>query len=94
MRRKIGKTPVFIGLAAIEAYRFYTGKGIFNSVRFKRQHDAVAAYIDAHYPRAFYSGICKTESGWSCIVTTPSGRLVLHLTETSDGTFVFWEKRI
>ena len=94
MRRKIGRAPILVGIAALEAYRFCMGKGVFNSLRFKRQHQAVAAYVDAHYPDAFYSGICRTDTGWSCIVTAPSGRRVLYLTETDDGTFVFWEKKI
>lgn len=94
MAKRNQKLPLLVGFVAIAAYRLYKGRGIFNRVRFKSQHDAISAYLDAHYPKAFYSGITETENGWSCIVTEPGGRHVLHLTKTSDGTFVFWEKKI
>ena len=39
-------------LAAAGIYGAVTGKGIFNKVRFKNQHDAIARYVNSHYPNA------------------------------------------
>ena len=92
MSKKNGKLPVLLGIAVWEAYRFYKGKGIFNKIRYKEQHDAVINYMETHYPNAFYSDIIEAENGWSCIITDGARRIVLYMTKTEDGTFVFWEK--
>lgn len=78
----------------LEAYRFYKGKGIFNKVRYKKQHEAVSSYIDAHYPDAFYSDITETGTGWSCIVHSKNTKIMLYMSKASDGRYVFWEKTI
>lgn len=92
MEKKCGKLPVLIGFAAFEAYRFYKGRGVFNRLRFKAQHEAVSSYIEAHYPGSHYSEITETDGGWSCVVTAPEGKIVLYMTKTPDNVFVFWEK--
>ena len=92
MSKKGSKLPLLIGLAAVGAYRFYKGKGMFNKVRFHEQHNAVSDYLDGHYPNAFYSDIVPTDDGWSCIVNNRGRRFVLYLTKSDDGVYVFWEK--
>lgn len=94
MNKKNSKLPVFVALTAWEAYRFYKGRGIFNKIRYKKQHEAVSNYMGTHYPNAFYSDIAETCDGWSCVVTTNSKKIMLHMTLTEGGTFVFWEKEI
>lgn len=84
--------PVLLGIAVWEAYRFYKGKGIFNKIRYKAQHEAVSNYMETHYPNAFYSDIIEAENGWSCIITDKNRRILLYMTKTDDGTFIFWEK--
>jgi len=92
MSRKNRRLPVLLGVAVWEAYRFYKGKGIFNKLRYKQQHEALSNYLETHYPNAFYSDIIEAEDGWSCIVTDSGRRTVVYMTKTDDGTFVFWEK--
>ncbi len=92
MSKRKDKLPILLGVAAWEAYRFYKGKGIFNKVRYKKQHEAISNYLETHYPNAFYSDIIETENGWSCIINNMGQKTVLCLTKTEDDTFVFWEK--
>lgn len=94
MSKKGSKLPLLIGLAAVGAYRFYKGKGVFNKVRFPEQHKAVSDYIESHYPTAFYSDITPTDDGWSCIINTAARQVVLYMTKSTDGIFVFWEKEV
>ena len=92
MSRNNRKLPFLLGVAAWEAYRFYKGKGIFNKLRYKEQHDALGKYLETHYPDAFYSDIVETDDGWSCMVNTGGRKVLVYMTKTNDGTFVFWEK--
>ena len=92
MSRKDRKLPLILGLAAWEAYRFYKGKGIFNKLRYKAQHEALGNYLETHYPNAFYSDIVEADDGWSCIVNTGDKQVIVYMTKTEDGMFVFWEK--
>lgn len=85
---------LLIGAAAVGAYSFYKGKGIFNKVRFKTQHDVVSDYLENEYPGATYSEITQTDEGWSCVVDSESGRFVLYMTKNPEGEFSFWEKEI
>lgn len=94
MSKRNHKFPVLLGLAAWEAYRFYKGKGIFNKIRYKRQHEAISKYLETHYPYAFYSDVAEVDTGWSCIVTNGNKKVMLYLTEAENNTFVFWEKEI
>lgn len=94
MRKKVSKIPLLIGLAAVGVYRFSKGKGMFNKVRFKEQHQAVSDYIESHFPGALYSDITPTDDGWSCVVNNMGTRFVLYMTKSADGVFVFWEKEL
>lgn len=94
MGKKGNKLPLLIGLAAVGAYRFCKGKGIFNKIRFAEQHRVFSDYIESHFPGAFYSDITPTDDGWSCVVNNHGNRFVLYMTKSSDGVFVFWEKEV
>ena len=94
MNKKGNKLPLLLGLAAVGAYRFYKGKGIFNKVRFSEQHNAVSGYIESHFPGAFYSDIAPTDDGWSCVVNNHGNRFILYMTKSPDGVYVFWEKKV
>ncbi len=88
-------TKLFLlGAAALGAYNLYKGKGVFNKVRFKEQHQAVSDYLENHFPNSTYSEITATDEGWSCVVNTYPGNFVLYMTKTPEGVFVFWEKEI
>ncbi len=92
--KKGNKLPLLIGIAAIGAYRFYKGKGMFNKIRFREQHEAVCKYLETHYPNAFYSEITPTDEGWSCVINMTDKRVVLYMSKTPENMFVFWEKEI
>ncbi len=94
MSKKGSKLPILLGLAAVGAYRFYKGKGMFNKYRFSEQHDAVLGYIESHCPGAFYSDITPTDDGWSCVINNHGNRFVLYLTKSPEGVYVFWEKEV
>ena len=91
---KKGAKILLLGAAALGAYNFYKGNGIFNKLRFGEQHKAVSDYIESHCPGASYSEITQTDEGWSCVVDDSDVSFVLYLTKTPEGTFVFWEKEI
>lgn len=94
VKMKKSKITVLAGAAVFEAYRMYKGKGIFNKIRFKRQHEAVSNYIGTHYPGAFYSDISEAGGGWSCMIKNGNKNIMLYLSETPGGVFVFWEKEL
>ena len=80
------------GAAALGAYSAIEGKGPFNKIKFRDQHDAVSKYVETHYPNALYSPISKTENGWVTIIRRFNKPcIVLHISKTSDGMFVFNE---
>ncbi len=89
---KRNRVPFLLGIAAWEAYRFYKGRGIFNKLRFKAQHDALCNYLETHYPNAFYSDIVEVDGGWSCIVKDSGREHIIYMTRTEDGMFLFSEK--
>lgn len=94
MSKKGSKLTLLAGIAVLGAYRFYKGKGVFNKVRFKEQHQAVSDYLENHLPGAFYSEITHTDDGWSCVVNNQGKQFVLYMTKSPDGVFVFWEKEV
>ena len=50
--------------AALGIYSAVEGKGPFNKLKFKDQHEAVAKYMQTHYPKSLYSPITETDKGW------------------------------
>lgn len=91
---KKSKITILAGAALFEVYRLYKGKGIFNKLRYKQQHEAVSNYMETHHPGVFYSDISETGSGWTCVINEKNRRIMLYLSRTPDGVFVFWEKEI
>lgn len=93
-KNKDSKLPVLLGVALWEGYRFYKGKGIFNKLRYKKEHNAVSNYLETHYPDAFYSDIVMTDDGYTCVINNYNKKIMLHFAKTEDNNFVFWEKEI
>lgn len=78
--------------AALTAYSAVTGKGIFNKIRFKNEHDAIARYVEGNYPGASYSPVQKTEMGCAVVVRRPNKtKLMLYVTKSPDGHYIFRE---
>ena len=92
--KKKGAKILLLGAAALGAYNFYKGKGVFNKLRFKEQHSAVSDYLENQYPGATYSELTATDEGWSCVVNNDGENFVLYLTKTVEEGYVFWEKEI
>lgn len=94
-KKRYGLLTFAAGLAITGVYNYVKGNGVFNRARFKDQHDAVARYVDAHYPGAFYSPIHATEAGWLTIITTQDNKSIsLTITKCDDNLFVFKEEAI
>lgn len=87
------KTALITAAATIGAvaYRASKGYGIFNRVRFSKEHRAFGDYLSTHYPDACHGSIFQTEDTFSTIVTLQNRKLLLSLTKTDDGVFVFSE---
>lgn len=78
--------------AAATAYSAITGKGIFNKYKFKKEHEAIAKYVESNYPGAVYSPVQKTEQGYSVIIRRPNmAKVMLYIYPTDDGRYVFNE---
>ena len=79
--------------AVATLYSAATGKGIFNHMRFKNEHDAIARYVESNYPGAMYSPVQKTEKGYAVIVRRPnrSSKIMLYAMPSGDGHYVFKE---
>ena len=87
------KTLIMIaGAAALGIYSFAEGKGPFNKLKFKNQHDAVSRYVEAHYPDALYSPIVETANGWTTSIRRFGMEpVILYITKSEDGMYIFSE---
>lgn len=87
------KSMFFLAAAAATvAYSAVTGKGVFNKIRFKKQHDVISRYVDAHYPGAIYTPIEQNDHGYVTVILYPGEReRLLYCYETTDGDYVFTE---
>lgn len=87
----------FFTLAAAAAtailYSAVTGKGVFNRMRFKNEHDAIARYVESNYPGAAYSPIQKTEMGYAAVIRRPNrgAKIMLYAMPCEGGHYVFKE---
>lgn len=80
------------GVTALGAYSFFEGKGPFNKLKYKEQHDALSRYVETHYPKALYSPITKTKNGYMSIIRSLNMQpIVLYFEKTEDGTYIFNE---
>lgn len=78
--------------AAAGIYSFINGKGIFNKMRFKDQHDAISRYVSSHYPNATYAPITATDTGWATVIIRPmQPKIFLYVTSSGDGIYIFHE---
>lgn len=79
--------------AAATLYSAVTGKGVFNRMRFKNEHDAIARYVESNYPGAVYSPIQKTEMGYAAVIRRPNrgSKIMLYAMPCEGGHYVFKE---
>lgn len=83
---------ILAGAAVAGVYSAVNGKGPFNKMRFKEQHEHIANYVDTHYPNAFYSPVSETENGWvTTIIRFNMPKIILYVTCDSEGNYIFTE---
>jgi len=93
--KKRNKFLLFTAAAAgAVVYSAIEGRGIFNKTRFKKVHEAVSGYVETHYPHSFYSPISATKNGYITTINTGSKKVILYITTSPDGIFVFEEKEM
>ena len=92
-KKKLKAASLLTAAAATTVYSVIRGIGIFNRPRFRSQHEAVSKYVETHYPGALYSPIHQTDFGWSTVIKTGvREKILLMITQTNDGIFIFKEK--
>ena len=79
------------GVLAMGAYNYIKGNGVFNKTRFKNEHEALSRYIDAHYPKAFYSPIISVPDGWTSVIRTLDGKQIAVFISKFDNSYIFKE---
>lgn len=80
------------GAAVAGVYSAVKGKGPFNGIRFKEQHERIANYVETNYPNALYSPISETENGWvTTIIRFNMPKIILYVTQNEDGNYIFTE---
>lgn len=78
--------------AAVGVYSAVEGKGPFNKIRFKNQHEHVSNYVNSHYPGAFYTPISATEKGWVTVIhRIGMPKIILYITCDQNGNYIFSE---
>ncbi len=90
------KTLFLVGAAAAAGiYGAVTGKGPFNALRFKKQHERISSYVETHYPGALYTPIEATENGWVTVIRRLfQPKIILYVSCDSDGNFIFTETEV
>ena len=79
---------LFVLAAAAAAATAYSAA----TMKFNDQHDAIARYVEGHYPGAVYSPVQETEHGYAVIIRRPhAAGIFLYVTPTPDGHYVFHE---
>ncbi|MCC8159904.1 MAG: hypothetical protein LIO53_01050 [Oscillospiraceae bacterium] len=90
------KTIFLIGAAAAAGvYGAVAGKGPFNKMRFKEQHERISHYVETHYPNALYTPIEATEKGWVTVIKRFSQpKIILYVTRDDFGNYIFTESSV
>ncbi len=90
------KTLFLIGTAAAAGiYSAVKGKGPFNGIRFRKQHDSISRYVETHYPGAWYSPIEATDNGWVTVIRRIGyPKIILYVTRDSSGNYIFTESQV
>lgn len=78
--------------AAAGVYSAVSGKGIFNKMRFRSQHDAISRYVEAHYSGAVYTPVEQAGHGWATvIVRRGKPKILLYVVRAENGMYIFNE---
>lgn len=90
------KTLFLIGTAAAAGiYSAITGRGPFNTARFKKQHERISHYVQTHYPEAVYSPIEATDKGWVTVIKRlGKPKIILYVTRDVEDNYIFTETEV
>lgn len=83
------KLLLLTGIGAVITYRAIRGRGIFNKIRFKKQHLAILSYCDTHYPGAHIGEIIPFKEGWNCCITHNNQKILLYIIDSGRGGYIF-----
>lgn len=78
--------------AAAAVYSIAAGRGPFNRLRFREQHEVLSRFVDNNYPDCAYTAITMHGSGWaSCIRWR--GRIIkfIYFSKGAEGDYIFTE---
>ena len=87
------RTKALLAAAAVTGiYSAVNGKGPFNKLRFKDQHEHIANYVNTHYPGAFYTPISATAKGWVTVIRrVGQPKIILYVTCDKNNNYIFSE---
>ncbi len=90
------KTLLMLGAAAAAGvYGAVTGKGPFNRIRFKEQHERISNYMETHYPKAIYTPVEATENGYVTVIKRLGmNDIILYITIDGEGNYIFTESPV
>lgn len=89
------KTLFALGAAAAGVYAAIEGKGPFNKLRFREQHERISHYVETHYPGALYSPIYATEKGYATVIRSIGRpKIILYASRGDDGNYIFTESTV
>lgn len=92
--KKIKNCTILTAAVTAVAYSAVAGKGIFNKIRFRQQHEELGKYIDNNYPDCVYTHVTMHGRGWASSVRR-RGKVVsfIYFTKSPDGIYVFTESK-
>lgn len=93
MKKKLTLITVATAAMAI-AYRAAKGYGVFNRMRFSKEHQAISDYLASHHPGATYGPIAETGESVSTVVSGYSKKFILVVTKSDDGIYIFSEEAL
>ena len=90
--RQLRNNTVFAAAATAAVYSLAVGKGPFNRMRFKEQHDALSKYVDNNYPDCAYTPITIHGRGWASKVKRRGQTIrFIYFSKSAEGVYVFTE---
>lgn len=89
------RTLFLLGAVSAGIYGAVKGKGPFNKLRFKKQHERISNYVETHYPNAWYSPISATDKGYVTVIRRPGQpAIILYVSADSGGNYIFTENTV
>lgn len=89
------RTLFLLGAVSAGVYGAVKGKGPFNKLRFKKQHERISNYVETHYPNAWYSPISATDKGYVTVIRRlGQPAIILYVSADSDGNYIFTENAV